>query len=214
MRRRRSESRRGSTILEFGLCLLVLAPALLGMFTVGMNLTRNLQAVQVARDAGHMYVRSVDFSEAKNQQLLARLAKELKMVQDGTLDTPNPTGNAVIILTKFHVPNLAECIAAGLDAGDCVNIGVPVIVQRLWTGNEDIFQSPFGTPAKAKLKGKGAVDNKDMLQEVALRATHPEMLPLIPEGQDAYLAEVYVASPDFDLASVMTGTGVYARAIY
>lgn len=214
MRNRRSTSRRGSSILEFSLCLLVLAPALLGMFTVGMNLNRNLQAVQVARDAGHMFVRSVDFSEAKNQKLLARLAKELKMVTAGTIDTPDPNGQSVIILTKIHVPTAAECAAAGLDPSDCVNVGLPTFTQRIVVGNEDIFSSPFGTPPKIKLKGKGACENKDILEDPALQVQNTSLLPLIPLGQDAYLAEVYVASPDFDLASVMTGTGVYARAIY
>lgn len=212
--RPRRRSRTGNSILEFSLCLLVLAPALLGMFTVGMNLNRNLQAVQVARDAGHMYVRSVDFSETKNQHLIARLAKELKMVQDGTMDTPNPHGAVVMILTKVHVPTAAECAAAGLDPGDCVNVGLPTITQRIVVGNEDLYPSAFGTPPKIKLKGKGAVDNKDVLEEPALRATNTAALPLIPLGQDAYIAEVYVASPDFDLAGSITGTGVYARAIY
>ena len=213
MRPRKLSARRGSSILEFSLCLIVLAPALLGMFTVGMNLNRNLQAVQVARDAGHMYVRSVDFSTTSNQKLLVRLARELKIGISGT-DNPNPSGNAVIILSKVHVPTLAECTAAGLTAGDCVNIGLPTLSQRIAVGNQGLFASPFGTPPAAMLRGMGGCTNQDVLRESALRATNTALLPLIPAGQDAYLAEVYAASPDFDLASAMTGTGVYARAIY
>ena len=212
--RPRSQSRDGSSILEFSLCLLVLAPALLGMFTVGMNLNRNLQAVQVARDAGHMFVRSVDFSEVMNQRLLARLARELKMVQSGTADTPDPAGPAVILLTKFHVPTAAECAAAGLDPGDCVNVGLPAVSQRIVVGNASVYASSFGTPPAGLLHARGACDNLDILRESSLRATNTAALPVIPPGQDAYLAEVYVASPDFDLASSITGTGVYARAIY
>jgi hypothetical protein len=212
--RPRRKSRQGNTILEFSLCLLVLAPALLGMFTVGMNLNRNLQAIQVARDAGHMFVRSVDFSEPKNQQLIARLARELKMVQEGTVDTPDPHGQVVMILTKVHVPTAAECAAAGLDPGDCVNVGLPTMTQRLVIGNEDLFQSHFGTPPKIKLKGKGGCENKDILEDPALRAINTTDLPPIPLGQDAYIAEVYVKSNDFDLAGSITGSGVYARAIY
>jgi hypothetical protein len=215
MRRIRiKDRRRGNSILEFSLCLLVLAPALLGMFTVGMNLNRNLQATQVARDAGHMFVRSVDFSEASNQRLLARLARELRMVQGGTTDTPDPTGPVVVILTKFHVPTVAECAAASLALATCINIDKPVIAQRLVIGNPGLFNSPFGTPEGSFLHSGGGIDNADMLTVGALVAQNQTLLPLIPPGQDAYLAEVYVASPDFDLAGSITGTGVYARAIY
>lgn len=213
MKSRKSLSRRGNSIMEFALCLIVLAPALLGMFTVGMNLNRNLQVVQIARDAGHMYVRSMDFSTVSNQKLLVRLARELRIGIPGT-DNPNPSGTAVIILSKVHVPTLAECTAAGLTAGDCVNIGLPTISQRIVVGNVGLFASPFGTPPSGMLHGMGGCNNQDVLRESALRATNTTLLPLIPAGQDAYLAEVYAASPDFDLASSMTGTGVYARAIY
>jgi len=216
MRRTQSNNagRRGNTILEFSLCLLVLSPALLGMFTVGMNLNRNLQAIQVARDSGHMFVRSVDFSEEKNQKLLARLSKELRMVQSGTLDTPDPHGGSVIMLTKVHVPTAAECTAAGLNAGQCVNVGIPTITQRIWVGNEALRASVFGTPPKNLLKSKGGIDNKEILTEAVLQVTNVTNLPPIAAGQDAYIAEVFVTSPDFDLAGSITGTGVYARAIY
>lgn len=214
MRPRKQSSRQGNSILEFSLCLIVLAPALLGMFTVGMNLNRNLQASQVARDAGHMYVRSVDFSDPKNQRLLARLARELGMVVSGTPDTPNPNGPVVVILTKIHIPTLAECTAAGLTAGDCGNIGQPTIAQRIVVGNKPMYPSPFGTPPEVRLGANGACGNLDILQAPDLRAENLAALPLIPPGQDAFMAEVYVSSPDFDLSGSITGTGVYARAIY
>jgi hypothetical protein len=201
-------------MLEFGLCLIVLGPALLGMFTVGMNLNRNMQAIQVARDAGHMFVRSVDFTETSNQRLLARLGKELNMIASGTVDTPDPNGGAVIILTKIHVPTLAECLAAGRDAAECVNIGLPTISQRVVVGNESLKTSTLGQPPAARFGAMGCSNNLDILTSVDLRAVNVALLPPIPGGQDAYIAEVYAASPDFDLAGSITGTGVYARAIY
>lgn len=208
----RNRRRLGNTIVEFALCLTVLAPAMLGMFTVGMNLTRNLQVAQVARDAGHMYVRFVDFSLDNKQKILARLARELKMVQDGTLDTPDKNGQAVIILTTIYVPTVVDCDAAGLPLNKCVNIDIPVIANRIVVGNDKLRESVFGTPPNKFLKSKGNADKPDILTEAALRATNISQLPPLLGSQSAYVSEVYAASPDFDLA--MTGTGVYARAIY
>ena len=210
----RHRAERGSSILEFSLCLLVLAPALLGMFTVGMNLNRNLQVMQLGRDAGHMFVRGVDFSQDRNQRLLARLGRELKMVRSGTADEPDGNGGAVIILTKIHVPTLAECTAAGLTAPDCVNIGIPTIAQRVVIGNAGLFASSFGAPASGNFHSGGGCQNVDILVKPELQVTNLAGLPPIPGGQDAFTSEVYAASPDFDLAGAMTGTGVYARAIF
>lgn len=202
----------GNTILEFALCLTVLAPAMLGMFTVGMNLTRNLQAMQVARDAGHMYVRYVDFSAEPKQKVLARLARDLKMIQDGTLDTPDKNGQAVIILTTIYVPTAIECTAAGLQISQCVNIDIPVIMNRVVVGNDKLRESVYGTPHNKYLKSKGNIDKQEALTKSDLRAQNIATLPPLTGGQDAFVAEVYAASPDYDLA--MSGSGVYARAIF
>ena len=58
------ERQRGNTVVEFALVISFLALLLMGTFSVGMTLTKSVQAGVVARDAGAMFMRYVDFSLA------------------------------------------------------------------------------------------------------------------------------------------------------
>ncbi len=74
-RRNRKGGESGNTLVEFALCLSFLTPLLLGLFSIGMNLTRNMQVTQVSRSTGLMYVRQIDFSIQQNQRSIVWLTE-------------------------------------------------------------------------------------------------------------------------------------------
>ena len=75
---------RGVAILEFSLITLVLVPLMLGTMSIGLNMIRSLQTVQLARDAGHMYARGVDFSLPGNQTILTTIGADLGLTTSAT----------------------------------------------------------------------------------------------------------------------------------
>src|SRR5467141_2852132 len=78
------QTEKGTEILEFALVVsFILVPLLLGVVVIGINLGRAVQVAQVARDGGSMYVRGVDFSQAGNQAVLARLGQGLGLTTTG-----------------------------------------------------------------------------------------------------------------------------------
>src|ERR1035441_6478821 len=74
MRRRRLG---GSACIEFAFVVMVLVPLFLGTGAAGINMILTLQTIQVARDAGHMYARGLDFSQPGNKTILANLGQTL-----------------------------------------------------------------------------------------------------------------------------------------
>jgi hypothetical protein len=198
--------RRGSAMIEFALSMSFLAPLLIGTFNVGMNLGRNLQVTQLARNAGHMYVRWVDFSQTGSQDLVVRLATGLNMTRTG--------GDGIVILSQVAVPSDDDCTAAGLVGDACTNRNVPVIIHRIVFGNAGLHSSAFGSPPGSYVNPDGSIDSADYLTQSSMRATSWSSVMTLSAGEVAYVSEVYVRSPEWDLPNRYTGTGVYARAIY
>lgn len=208
-RSRRPEA--GNTMLEFALCSLVLVPVMLGVFTVGMNLARNLQVTHLVRNAGHMYVRSVDFSQPANQQLAVRLADGLRMNLAGGYQ-PDPAGRGAVVLTQVVTPTQFDCDAAGIPA--CANLGVPVIRHRIVIGNASLPGTVLGHPPANLIGSTGAIDIADYLNNTACRAQNFGGFMTLSAGEVAYIAEGYFASPDYDLGGMFADSGVYSRAVY
>jgi len=202
----RRNRRRGNALIEFALCMSFLTPLLLGTFNVGMNLGRNLQVTQLARNAGHMYVRWVDFSQPGSQDIVVRLATGLNMTRTG--------GDGVVILSQVTVPSDADCTAAGLSGGACTNRDVPVIIHRIAFGNTSLKESSFGSPPPSLLQPDGSISTNNYLTQSGVRATNWSSVMTLAPGEVAYISEVYVRSPNWDLPTKYMGTGVYARAIY
>ena len=124
MPNRKSQRRKGSSTIEFVLVSSVfLVPLLLGLFSVGFGLIRDMQGVQLTRDVGHMWARGVDFSTQANQDLLAtRLAQGLSLVSNSGNVTGGTTGNGVVILSIFTNIGAGTC-------GGCNNGAIPC-----WSG--------------------------------------------------------------------------------
>jgi len=138
--------RAGVSSLEFAFVILTLLPLLLGTGVVGINMIRTLQTIQLARDAGHMYARNVDFSQTGNQSILGNIGSTL-----GLSTTPD-TGSAVVILSALTYVDKNLCASAkavdqnGNPSG-CTNYTKWVFTQQLVIGNSRVRQSNIGSPS-------------------------------------------------------------------
>jgi hypothetical protein len=194
---------RGTEVIEFALVASLLLPFLFGTIVVGLNLGRSVQVTQVSRDAGHMYSRSVDFSNPTNQSLIERLAQGLNIHVTG--------GTGVVILSTIMFVGQAQCDAAGLSGGACANLNQPVFIHRIVIGSASARSSNFGTPNAGIVDSTGHVSN--YLTNASARATgFTSVLPL-QAGELAYVSEVYVPSSDYAMPGYMA-TGVYSRTIF
>ncbi len=209
--RKRGQS--GNTLVEFALCLSFLTPLLLGLFSIGMNLTRNMQVTQVSRSTGLMFVRQIDFSVLQNQRMIVRLTEGLGMKLNANYD-PDPNGRGVVIVSKVTIPSDTDCTGAGLTLAACTNRGVPVITYRYRFGNINARASDFGQPPANLIATDGSVSATNYLTNTALRATNFNSVLTLSAAEIAFVTEVYFTSPDYDLPGWMTNTGVYSRTIY
>src|SRR5271166_3131257 len=125
-----NRNEKGNALLEFAAVSIVVIPLFFGMVGAGIQLGRMNEAVQVCRDAAHMYARGVDFSQAANQNILVNLATGTGMTVNG--------GNGVVIMSQITQVYQADCTAANLTAGQCANLGQLVFISRLVTGNSGL----------------------------------------------------------------------------
>ena len=116
-----SRSEKGNALLEFAAVSIVVIPLFFGMVGAGIQLGRMNEAVQICRDAAHMYARGVDFSQVANQNILVNLATGTGMTVNG--------GNGVVIMSQISQVYLADCTAASLTAGQCTNLNKLVFYQ-------------------------------------------------------------------------------------
>ena len=84
---------RGNALLEFAAVSIVVIPLFFGMVGAGIELGRMNEAVQICRDAAHMYARGVDFSQIGNKNILVNLATGTGMTVSG--------GNGVVVLSQI-----------------------------------------------------------------------------------------------------------------
>ncbi|MEZ5355992.1 MAG: hypothetical protein R2762_25440 [Bryobacteraceae bacterium] len=192
-------------------------PLFLGTVNLGLNLGRSVQVSQVARDAGHLYVRQMDFSLSGSKDLLVKLSSGLGMTVNG--------GNGTVILSRIMKVGPAEC-QAGTGSTACANLGQAVFTQRYVIGNSTLKSSEFGTPASsivltyavdAQGLKVGDIRPQDYTTNASAVATgFTTLLPGMLDGETSYVAEAYFASPEWNLDNSYTATapGVYARSIY
>ena len=184
--------------------MLVLVPLLLGTAVVGVNMARSMQTIQLARDAGHMYARGVDFSQLGNQTILTTVG-----VGTG-LSTTAGSGNAVTILSTVTYVDKALCLSDGLPvdgAGNpigCTNLNQWVFTQRITIGNAAVHGSNFGNPQVGGSTGvtvnstTGKISLDDQCTKSGDVATISGVNPYsnvegvvsgLPSGQVIYIAE-------------------------
>jgi hypothetical protein len=208
MRTRKQRRNAGSSTIEFVLIAsLFLVPLLLGLFSIGFGLIRDMQGVQLTRDVGHMWARGVDFSTQANQDLLAtRLAQGLSLVSNSGNVTGGTTGNGVVVLSIYTNIGAGTC-------GGCNNGGHTVLVKRIVIGNYTRFTSAYGTPDSSLIdQTTGAIQNYS--QDASARADNFNNVLALNAGEIAYYAESFFTSPDLALPGLFPGLAAYSNAVF
>ena len=211
----------GNTLIEFAIvtpCLLLL---FFGTIGLGLMMGRYVQAVQVARDVAHMYANGVDFIQATNRNIVTQqLASGIGMTDVG--------GNGVVVLSKIVTVYQADCTATGVA---CTNLGLPVFTQRVTIGKASLRTGDFGAPSSTILDSAGNIDPKvymtnsnssvrtngfeASLDDAVQRATGAAAsVPAQPQGDIAYVVEVYFQYPDIGYLGWSTAGGAYARFVF
>lgn len=194
---------------------MVLLPLLLGLIGLGLNMHRQMQTVQLARDAGHMYARNVDFTLAGNQQVLVSIAGSLG------LSTTAGSGSAVVYLSTVNYVDKSLCALAGkVDAGGnpsgCTNYQKWVFAERLVIGNSNTKLSNLGVPASNIVAADGTISNlnqatatSDVANVTGFNPWNSVTSTGLPTGQSVYIAEA--AAAGFKMPPFSVGTNTYSQ---
>ena len=225
------DASRGISTFEFAMSLMVLVPLILGTGAIGVNLIRTMQTIQMARDAGHMYAKGVDFSQQGNKDILGALGSSLG------LNTTGATGRSVVILSALTYVDANTCIAGGaatngVPNASCDNLGKWVFAQRLVIGNSSLRTSNFGSPItngtnlqeNVTLDSQGKISVAQYATRTGAQAQFSSANGVnpysnvngvtsgLPSGQRLYLAEV--ASMGFGLPPFVSGAPTYSFAFF
>jgi len=200
----RKHNEKGNAYIEFVLVAsFFFVPLILGMITVGIAILRNFQVNQLTRDVGHMMARGVDFSQQRNQDLLANdLANGLSIQSNSGDVVGSSTGNGVMVLSTFQsLPN--SC--------NCTNGGHVVVVDRIVVGNNTLYHSPFGSPATID-STSGKVAN--YTTDTAARADNVSGIIAMGPGGLAYMAEGSFAFRDLGVTGYIANLGAFNRSVF
>jgi len=225
---------RGVSTIEFALSLMVILPLILGTGAIGINLIRTQQTVQLARDAGHMFARGVDFSQSGNQSILATIGTGLGL----SSTTAAGSGTAVVILSGLTYVDGSTCTAANQANGagsspTCTNLGKWVFTQRLEVGNTTLRTSNYGAPitngsdlpnnvtldSQGKITiGQYATRTGAVAQFSSANGINPYTVSAggavsgLPSGQKLYLSEA--AGQGFGMPPFVAGSPTYSFAFF
>ena len=223
----RQRQQRGISSVEFAFSMLVLLPLLLGTGATGINLIRTLQTIQLARDAGHMYARGVDFSLPGNQTILVRLGSNLG------LSTTASSSNSVVIFSALTYVDANLCSLAGaVDASGnptsaCTNYTQWVFTQRFTIGKASLRSSNYGSPLTSGPTGvtidpsTGKIPLNDYVKKSGAVATFSGVNPYsvtggtasgLPSGQVLYLAEA--AATGFTMPPFVSNPSTYSWGFF
>ena len=217
--------RRGGATIEFSLVLLVLIPLLLGAGVVGVNMVRTLQTIQLARDAGHMYARGVDFSQPGNQTILLQIGQSVGLATGSS-------GSAVVTLSSLTYVDLAACtsvgaVSNGKPTSACTNFGDWVFTQFMVIGNASLRRNGIGSPLVSGPTGvtvnatTGQISLAQYVTQAGAVATFNSINPYsvvsgtargLPSGQFLYIAEAGVRG--FSMTPFVTNGMTYSYGIF
>lgn len=202
----RHRRQRGNAIVEFALVAIFLVSLMMGTFSIGMTLTRSVQAGVVSRDAGSMFMRYVDFTLSSNKDILVRLANGMGMTTNG--------GRGVVIMTQLTKIGDAQCTAGGLSPGSCPNNGHNVVVKRVVVGNTSVYTTPYGNPDDDIIENDGTITAAHYLNDTSAQADAFSSLITLNAGEFAYMAEAYFQTPEISMPGYRDNTYVYSRNIF
>ena len=211
--KRRNE--RGVAYIELGVAMGVLLPLTLGVISIGLNMHMQMQTVQLARDAGHMFARGIDFTLVGNQQVLVAIGGSLG------LSTTAGSGTAVVMLSTVRYVDTAACKLAGKvdvngNPSGCTNYQKWVFAQRLVIGNSTVHSSDLGTPPSNIITSNGTITIVNQATNTGDVATVTAFNPWnsttgmgIPSGTMIYISEA--SANGFRMSPYSTLTTTYAQ---
>jgi hypothetical protein len=196
-----------------------MTPMFLGTIEIGIVLILDLQVVQLARDAGHMYARGADFSQPGNKTILTALGADVGL-------TTTSSSNAVVYLSQVIFVDDGICQADGKwdkdtnTASGCTNHNKWVFANRIVIGNSSLQASGFGQPTTSQgdplvLDSGGNVSLDDQVTNAGDVATFAGINPYknvnntvtgLPSGQKIYVAEAAakgISMPPFSNSPIM-----------
>jgi hypothetical protein len=197
----RKTGNHGGATIEFALVFPFLVSLIIGTMTYGVELIKELELQQIARDVGSMSARGTNFNFdpgpviSANQKLVARLGQELGWPSTG-LTSSSP--GAVYVSTIEYL----DATCNGLSGG-CKNHGNWVFVRSVAFGNTTLRSSNFGAPAAClptcldTNQTDGSLNSTDTLNNPGAIVTNFNYLGTpssaiagFQPGQPAYLVEV------------------------
>jgi hypothetical protein len=223
-------NQRGSAMLEFALVMAFLVPVFVATFSVGMSLTKSIQATSVCRDAAVLMVRSntdpssgLDLSLTQNQRMIIRAANGFRMNLDAAFD-PDPSGKGVLILSKVVFVGPAECsvgivpappTAPPWNSGNCPNYGQYAFTYRVVIGNGTTWTSKIGSPPSGIVAANGTISAADIASNTSNRATGMGAggVVTLTASTFALISEMFVDVSDTSLFSTWQAPIIYSRSV-
>jgi hypothetical protein len=235
--RRRRRRQGGQEILEFGIMAILFVPIMMGMFDTGMNLVKSLQANQIARDLGSIYIHGGDFSSFSMQQLAQRLANGMNLqfpaFGAGVTNVQKNVGAAgagIVWVTQIEYigpTSGAQCQA--LLPATCTNHDSFVYTQQVIFGSSTVAASNPNVLLDATANG-ATVNSGGIVQNPVTDATaklpaaaQTAMTNLwqtsangrapLTDGIVVYVVECYFQTTGTTLGN-FSSSGVYARSFF
>lgn len=218
----RGHRERGSAFIEFALMapFVVMAFAMTASIGLSANRTQNVSAV--ARNVTRLVVQGVDFSNLSaqsraNQQLISKMARGLGMATSTTDFTPNPAGDAVVIISKIVLVDNFQC-SSGISGWNgqpntCPNYGQYVFSYRVIVGNATRWTSKIGDPTIPP-DPDGSFSDSAMATNTGIRASAFSSIMTLNPGKEAYLVEVFADNNGYDFFRAQTSIPyVYKRYV-
>jgi hypothetical protein len=204
----------------------MLVPLFLGVGVLGFNMIRVQQTAQLAREAGKMFARGVDFSQPGNQTILTNVGAPLG------LSATAGAGSSEVVLSALIYIDKNECVAAGAvdssgNPSGCTNYGSWVFAQRLVIGNSSVRSSNLGSPLTGGPTGvtidstTGRISTHDYVTQAGAVAQFNSVNPYanvdgtvsgLPSRQFIYIAEA--AGTSFSMFPYSNLAATYSYGLF
>jgi hypothetical protein len=213
---RRRRGQRGIEAIEFGLFAMMVTPALVWMFTTGMNFVRFDKANDVARATALMYVKGTDLTLIGSQEIIERLGNGLNLVVDNGATPPNQVlsnslGSGLLVVSRVQYVGPNTC-------SSCANTNKFVFMHRVYIGNTSLQidgttqQSALGNPDSSIWSSTTGLVSSPYTNTGAQVASSFASLwgsPGVADGQVIYVVEGFFAG-SFG-SGQFQGNGIYVR---
>lgn len=223
---KRNESRKGASLMEFVFSLTLLVPLMLGVTAIGINLITVLEAIQLARDAGHMYARGVRFTTPASLEILKKVGESVGLTDNAA------SSQAVVILSAVRFCDAATCVDGGarLDGNgvplNCPNFNSWVFTQQLvFPTGSTLQRSKFGTPSPSIMDNPtlGTIPANKFISEGSARVNSAFVginpysviegqIAGLPSGQIVYVSEA--ALKPFVMRPYTGTANIYANGFF